>query len=345
MKSSDYQKKILACRTIRDKVQVIAEEQILSVLQRSYEDLTRLMNLANAQSLTYANYASRRAAIAKIITNMTRGINTMDVLAIRSTAQNTALSYQDIAQTYAEGKGYAFNFSTAFATIPQRATLNTVGRLWLDGNNFSDRIWAMNSYAQKSIDQIITAGIARGQSAVNLSRDLQEFLLEPMLTPGTTWTTAIKPSISGRGTVHYNALRLARTEINNSYREALILANQANPIVLGVKWNVSASHTDYDICDVWATIDQYGMGPGVYPAGMTPIDHPNGKCYLTEVLRPANEWDEPKPEFDKQDLSQDEILAALGSDATDGLKNATLSAYNSINELLAQNADLYKKAA
>jgi hypothetical protein len=345
MNSSDYQQKIISIRTIRDKVQVIAEDRILDVLKKSYADLTRLMDLANVESLTYANYASRRAAIAKIIMNMTRGINTMDMLAIRSTAQNTVLSYQDIAQTYAESKGYTFNFPETFSTIPQIALRNTIGRLWLDGANFSDRIWTLNKYASDSIDQIITSGIARGESAVNMSRDLQEFLIEPSLTPGTTWTTAIKPSISGRGTIHYNALRLARTEINNSYRESLILANQANPITLGVKWNVSASHVDYDICDVWATIDQYGMGAGVYPAGMTPIDHPNGKCYLTEVLRPSYDWDEPKPVFDKQNLSQDEILSALGAGATEGQKNATLSAYNSINELLDKNAGLYRKAA
>jgi len=345
MNASTYQKKLIACRTIRDKVQVIAEQRILDVLNKSYEDLTRLMDLSNVEFLTYANYSARRQSIAKIISNMTRGINTMTVLGIRSTAENTVSAYQDIAQTYAESKGFSYGFQSIFSTIPQQATRNTIGRLWLDNANFSDRIWTMNKYAQDGVDKIVSAGIARGESAVNMSRELQQFLIDPTLSPGTTWTTAIQRSVNGTGTIHYNALRLARTEINNSYREALILSNAANPITLGVKWNTSASHIIADVCDLWATIDQYGMGPGVSPAGMTPIDHPNGKCYLTEVLRSADQWDEPKQQFDKQDLSQGEVLSVLGSSATEGQRNAAFSAYNKINDLLQKNSKLYKHAA
>jgi hypothetical protein len=230
------------------------------------------------------------------------------------------------------------------------AVSGVTGRVWTDGMNYSNRVWALNQQTQNSINSIITSGIARGQSAVSMAKDLTSFLVNPTLTAGTTWTTAITKSVSGRGTVNYNALRLARSEINNTYREALIESNEASPITLCVHWNLSVSHKIRDICDVWAGVDQYGFGGGNYPAAQTPIDHPNGRCYLTDVLNEISQWGKPKQtNYQSKNISDEKIVSLLGKDAKDGAKNAAVKAFKNMNSLLNSNSNsnnkLYKKAS
>ena len=62
----------------------------------------------------------------------------------------------------------------------------------------------------------------------------------------------------------------------------------------------------------------YGMGTGVFHPAGTPIDHPHGFCYLTNVLRNPKEWKEPKVRLAKTRRlsfkSVDKILSGHGLD-------------------------------
>ena len=165
-----------------------------------------------------------------------------------------------------------------------------------DGFNLSDRVWRIQEYTQKGILDITTQAIMSGTSAVELSEQLEGFLLKR----GPAWTTGIKRSVTGRGTVAYNALRLARTEINQAYHWAQKEMAVNNPMLIGQKWNLSNTHpTDWppsaaymgypEICDYRANHDHHGLGEGVFPPGEAPPDHPNGLCYLTDVWKPVEE--------------------------------------------------------
>lgn len=162
-----------------------------------------------------------------------------------------------------------------------------------DGHQLSDRIWNLAAISEREILGRVNAAISQGISAMDLSRSVRDFLLKP----GPAWTTGIKPSVTGRGSLAYNALRLARTEINQGYRQAHKLQAMNSPLVVGIKWNLSASHptnwpasAEYmgypEICDYYAKDDHHGLGPGVFPKGNVPDDHPNGMCYNTDVLAP-----------------------------------------------------------
>ena len=165
-----------------------------------------------------------------------------------------------------------------------------------DGFKLSDRVWRIQQYTQKGILDITTQGIMSGISAVELAKQVEGFLLKR----GPAWTTGIKPSVTGRGTVAYNALRLARTEINQAYHWAQKEMAVNNPMLIGQKWNLSNSHpTNWppsaaymgypEICDYRAHHDHHGLGEGVFPPGEAPPDHPNGLCYLTDVWKPVEE--------------------------------------------------------
>lgn len=135
-----------------------------------------------------------------------------------------------------------------------------------------------------------------GTNAEQLAKELEPFLKmrgkmwktyqeKQMEQAGISW---IKP-IQTEGSLNYNCFRLARTEINNSYREANIISAEKAPWVKGVKWILSGAHVVPDICDTWASQDLYKLGAGCYPPAKTPVDHPNGLCHLNDILVSRNE--------------------------------------------------------
>ena len=183
---------------------------------------------------------------------------------------------------------------------------------WDDGFRLSDRIWKLNGTMKKNLQTVIEQSVNQGKSAVEFSRAVEDYLDRP----GKPWRTDIKPGLDvgdkvktsdgrvytikqPRATVKYNALRLARTETNQAYHKAQKVSDKESDVVKGTKWNLSASHPQYppsymyngynEICDYRAKANHHGKGAGVYPAGETPWDHPNGLCFLTSVLKQKDE--------------------------------------------------------
>ena len=179
-----------------------------------------------------------------------------------------------------------FLLRTVFGTgLPKKVRTAVWQKRWVDGFNLSDRIWKQDKVLRQNLHGMIEQCVNQGLSAVEFSRAVEQYLLKP----GPAWTTKITPSVTGRGSIKYNALRLARTETNNAYRTGHALGAKNSTIVKGIKWNLSRSHPEEDICDTWATQDLYGLGPGVYPPDKLPPGHPNCLCYLTDVLLQGEE--------------------------------------------------------
>jgi hypothetical protein len=127
-----------------------------------------------------------------------------------------------------------------------------------------------------------------GKSAVQISKDLRQFLIlqgegravKHGMVSKQPWNTK---KITSR------TMTLARTEINNAFTESQIECAKREPWNDGMKWNLSASHKVYDVCDIYATQDLYGMGKGVYPLDKVPVRHPRCWCFLTDVLKSLDE--------------------------------------------------------
>lgn len=343
MTTSEYQQKIVRLRRVTASTQAIAEQHILATLRQAYADLTELLALKKMDSLTYFNLASRRVEIGRLIDNMVREMSATIRLGIRAEAEGVTRAYEAVTRSSGDLYGVSFPIAS-YSWVPRAAIDNVTTRVWSDGRTFSDRVWRTGNQARSGINEILAAGVARGESAVDISKQIRQFLIEPEITAGTSWTTAVRPSVTGAGSIHYNALRLARTEINNSYRESLVLANEANPITLGVKWNLSGSHPTPDICDVWAESDLYGYGEGVYPGGAAPIDHPGGLCYMTEVLRNPAEWNREKEFRPMLRLSRAEIMRPI-AESKPGVQNAAWKMFNSVNDMIQSERIAMRQAA
>lgn len=95
----------------------------------------------------------------------------------------------------------------------------------------------------------------------------------------------------------YDARRIQVSETNNAYREANAESMKESPIVMAAKWGLSSRHFIPDECDVLATADFYGYGPGYYPPEKWPIGpHPFCGCSQVGpvVYRPVAEWGQPR---------------------------------------------------
>lgn len=82
--------------------------------------------------------------------------------------------------------------------------------------------------------------------------------------------------------VRYHANRIAQTELHRAYavRQARELMDDTDVEI--VQWRLSPTHPQPDICDYFAQVDLYGLGPGLYPKGAAPVAplHPFCRCYL-----------------------------------------------------------------
>jgi hypothetical protein len=84
----------------------------------------------------------------------------------------------------------------------------------------------------------------------------------------------------------YQARVMARHESVEAYRDVAIKQAQEQPFTVGVRWTLSPAHPRKDVCDVYASSDSYGLGPGGYPADSVPARHPSCLCSMVSIADP-----------------------------------------------------------
>ena len=228
------------------------------------KDYETLLNLGMVELAQ--NAASREAATAKLVN-----------------ATTDASLFPDLERTLSLSSGLSINVT--FGRLALQAVERAANRYYSDGLKLSDRLYKLSSSTKTLIEDTITQGLIHGTSAPELAKQLRTTLME-----------------AGSKNPKSDALRIARTEIATSWREAHVLSTQTSPGVLkdyieGLRWCLSAAHKQLDQCDLYATYDA-GQGEGVYTPGDVPSSHPNCFCFLTTVLTnfPQSGISEMKPQ-------------------------------------------------
>lgn len=160
-----------------------------------------------------------------------------------------------------------------FAGINERATLAMLARTGRDGLMLSDRVWRIGEKYRNAVTTIVQDGVVRGLDSRIMAREIQKYL-----EPGT-WTAHKLDTRQRLGVskdVSYEAMRLARTELNNAFHEGMVAANQHVPGYLGVRWRLSHQHPVRDVCDDMANDRSHGEA-GYYPRGYEPV-RPHPQC-------------------------------------------------------------------
>lgn len=192
--------------------------------------------------------------------------------------------------------------------VPQLQTVIDAAnrRLYADGIPLSQRIWNLDQNSWSGIQQILAQGVSEGESAWNLAKLLEQYLGAGQECPRWTSTRLYgltKQDIAdgnrtglysgeecaGQG-VAYNALRLARNELQIIHHLATDTLFSRMPWITHEQINLSPSHPAIGC----ACEDIVGGGEnadGVYPKGEVQLPiHVQCLCYKTAVLMDDDEF-------------------------------------------------------
>lgn len=152
------------------------------------------------------------------------------------------------------------------------------------GLNISDKLWNQSSIYRRALEEAISCAIAKGTSAVTLSKQISQYLND---FPSLRKDYKDRFGRASRAKdCEYRSIRLARSEINMAYRQAENLRWQQMHFVVGYEIKLSGSHPKEDICD---------RLKGKYPKDFVWTGwHPNDLCYKISILKTEEEfwaWD------------------------------------------------------
>ena len=156
------------------------------------------------------------------------------------------------------------------------------------GFNISAKLWQQSMIYKEELEAAISCAIQKGTSAVTLSKQISKYLLDfPLLQKDYKDRYGSAEHIQD---CEYRSIRLARSEINMSYRAAENERWKQMDFVVGYETKLSSSHHSRmphgDICDTLA---------GKYPKDFTWTGwHPNDLCYKVPILKTEEEfweWD------------------------------------------------------
>ncbi|MGD2048758.1 MAG: hypothetical protein PVH03_04660 [Chloroflexota bacterium] len=202
---------------------------------------------------------------------------------------------RSINHTYAEARSIASdNLGQTFDDI----LYQTVNRTYSDDLAVSDRLWRMDANARRGIRRTVAAGVAEQKSNWEVAQDLEGYLGAGAECP--RWTRSrlqvTKADIAagddtgritggdckGQG-VSYNALRLARTEMQFAAHAMTRELFDAMPWVDAERFWLSPDHPEVDECDDWESGGP--NGDGIYPLGeiILPL-HPNCLCFTEGII-------------------------------------------------------------
>lgn len=182
-----------------------------------------------------------------------------------------------------------------------------------------DEILKMLKPIRRQIEKGTTAGMRAAYSQlVDALEDQNEKALNKAIYAATQERT------------RYFADRIARTEMARAYQDGFLLKWDNNDDCVAYQWKLSGRHPRYDICDLYAKANLYGMGAGVFPKDKVPRlpAHPHCMCFLKPVIRgmidnetPIERIEEGGREYlDNVDLHHRQMLLGIhgAKDVMDG---------------------------
>lgn len=233
----------------------------------------------------------------------------------------------------------------------ERAIEAASRRTYGDGLILSDRLWRMENDGLARIRGTLAMAMSERTNAVDLAKKLEGALGVDADMP--RWTrdrlygmSAKERAASGGGLlrgsenrsrgVAYNALRLARTELQYANHAVTTEIAKRSPWVTGRHVRLSPAHPQIDICDEYASGGPYPVGDELLPL------HPNCLCFYEEDLMPpdvftsqVSGWLNGRNDF------LDEYAAWLGMQQPTELVIWGLSEADSLEMWLGQSGDAH----
>lgn len=222
-------------------------------------------------ALRQATYEEIRIVLSQIERQLWLGIRRTVEDGVSSMTQRIVRQQSHLASILGDALGVEERaiLQDAVEAMTDRIRLN-----YLNTYDISPRIDANILQMRGRIDAVVEQGIAREATARQIAGDVGR-LIRPNSPGGTS----------------YNATRLSRTELNESFHRVSRASYQGQPWVEALKWELSGSHPEPDVCDELAENDENNLGRGVWPKLQTPSPpHPHCMCHLVPITVSRREF-------------------------------------------------------
>lgn len=291
------------------------QSQLSRVIDQLYNNaINAIVPLAAAQQLPNGEFSLSKlpgleARIDQIISQLTRNIQIVVENGIKGAWQISNDKNRLIADIRLDGSQIPANARVAFYDTNADALATYIARKE-NGLNLSQRIYKSTAQFKEELEAGLGVGISKGQSAVEMGRDLRQYLKNPDKLfrrvrdeeGNLQLSENAKAFHPGQGVYRSsvkNIERLTVTETNNSYRRADNEKYKQMPFVIGYEWRLSAQHQKCDLCDSMA---------GPYPVDFVfSGGHPFCICYIVPIL------------MNKDQFSQYQQLVLSGTDTEENI--------------------------
>jgi hypothetical protein len=171
-----------------------------------------------------------------------------------------------------------------FLQLNEDLLWNTTHRIFSDGYTFSERVWKVGQSYDTDMRRVLSSGLAQGRDPIKIAKDMEEYLV------GGKKVLAKRYGKLEAGTkeffrripqnVDYRALRIVRSELYMSLKEAGVASGKMNPAALDAyDWIMQAGRADWS-----CACPDYAHG-SPYKANDVPTQpHSNCGCYLQARL-------------------------------------------------------------
>ncbi len=270
---TSYQEAVLKARKKFLKLNKTQEKELLNLYKQLANQLS--YDIATCRTSSQDVYLRKLNEIVQV------NINQLNSQLSAMVKDNIETSSQ-IASTVESFYYHQITDDSVLSTMFNNSILNTSrktvskliqGGYYKDGKTLDQRLWNITKNSAKDIDSLIKVNLLKGANAKELAQQVNKYV-NPLKRTG------VKTIVSGMSTkVSYQAQRLARTSISHSFAETTIENAKSNPFNLGIKWNLSESHSfrmhgKTDMCDDYAG--------KVFKPNEVPLQHCNCLCYFTE---------------------------------------------------------------
>lgn len=282
-------------------------ERYCALIQQVYDKIAqesaRLASLAGVdpdKPFSFADYPLTKEAIKKLQSQLMSEVGAIIMSGTSAEWKESNLVQDRVARrvltAYTGTNKFGEEFTRYFQTNPD--SLKAFQQRKDNGMNLSTRVWNLSEQYKTELEESITAAIAPGTSAMELAAQVKKYLKEPdkrfrrikeKMEDGTIkWHLSknAKAYHPGQGVYRSsarNAQRLARTEINMSYRTAEQERWKQFDFVVGyeVKTTQNGHHVE-DVCNQLA---------GKYPKDFKFVGwHPQCMCYCIPILKTEDEF-------------------------------------------------------
>lgn len=282
---------------IFDKQHKRRVEAIIANLKKLYDEATaRFTGLSEkvdydgSKIFSFSDFPNLRKEAEKTVKDLSLGIQQIVMRGTSSEWENGSVAADSVVGRLLKTIGMSSNDLTGEAKKiyfdhNQGALKAFQQRKLGSGDTISQRIWDISK--QHKLENELAISVAHGTSADETAKTIQNLLKEPDKLYRrvrdeygelqlSKHARQYSPGAGMYRSSYKNAMRLARTEINMSYRNAEIESYKDKDYIVGYEVHRSTHDYDCDLCE-----DLKGKYPKNFQFNGW---HPNCRCFITPIL-------------------------------------------------------------